>query len=155
MSEVIVKLTGYFEEIIDYYNKEKNVALGIFLCDLDQLKYVNDTYGHKKGDELIEAAAKLLKNFFFDNAIVSRVGGDEFAIIIPNTTMYHMEIRCNQLREKITHHPVLSNDIKLQMSIGMAFSEQSVGKTESLYIEADKNMYEEKKQGRKLTALLY
>lgn len=140
---------GYFEKMIDSYNKEKNVALGIFLCDLDQLKYINDTYGHKKGDQLIEAAAKLLKNFFSDNAIVSRVGGDEFAIIIPNTTMYHIEILCNELREKINHHPVLSNDINLQMSIGMAFSEQSVGKTESLYIEADKNMYEEKKQKRK------
>lgn len=146
---------GYFEKMKTYYNQEKNLAVGIVLCDLDQLKYVNDTYGHKKGDQLIQTAAELLKNFFSDNAIVSRVGGDEFAIILPNTTMYQIEILCDQLREKINHYPALSDDIYLQMSIGMAFSEQSFGKTESLYIEADKKMYEEKKQKRKPIPLLY
>ncbi|MCM3723626.1 sensor domain-containing diguanylate cyclase [Solibacillus isronensis] len=146
---------GYFEQMINYYNKEKNVALGIILCDLDQLKYVNDTYGHKKGDQYIEAAAKLLKSTFSGNVIVSRVGGDEFAVIIPNTTMNQIEMLCNLLREKTNHHPVLSNDINLQMSIGMAFSEQSAGKTESLYIEADKKMYEEKKQKRKPISMLH
>lgn len=145
---------GYFEKMMDYYNQEKNLALGIFLCDLDQLKYVNDTYGHKKGDQIIQTAAKLLKNFFSDNAIVSRVGGDEFAIILPNTTMYHIELLCNQLREEINHYPVLSDNIKLQMSIGMAFSEQSFGEMESLYIEADKKMYGEKKKNRKPTPML-
>lgn len=146
---------GYFEKMINHYNQEQNLPLGIVLCDLDRLKYVNDTYGHKKGDQLIQAIAQLLKNYLSENAIVSRVGGDEFAIILPNTTKFQIETLCDELREKIKQFPALSDDIKLQMSIGFSFSEQSIGKTESLYIEADKKMYEEKRQKQKLTRELY
>lgn len=141
--------------MIEHYNQKQNVALGIVLCDLDRLKYVNDTYGHKKGDQLIQTVAQLLKNFFSENAIVARVGGDEFAIILPNTSMFQIETLCEKLLETIHHYPQLSDDIKLQMSIGMAFSEQSIGKTEDLYIKADKKMYEQKKQKRKPSPVLY
>ena len=84
------------------------------------------------------------------NCIFNKIKyGDIMAITQGKSTRSPSGARNRANREKINHHPILSNDIKLQMSIGMAFSEQSVGKTESLYIEADKNMYEEKKQRRK------
>ncbi|SNT13364.1 diguanylate cyclase (GGDEF) domain-containing protein [Bacillus sp. OK838] len=54
----------------------------MILCDLDELKFMNDMYGHKKGDELIKEAANLLKRVFSDIAVVSRVGGDGFGILL-------------------------------------------------------------------------
>lgn len=137
---------NYFEQMMGYYNQKENASLGLVLCDLDRLKYVNDTYGHKKGDQLIQAAAQLLKSVFSENAIVSRVGGDEFVILLPQTTLPQIELLCDQLREKISHSPSFTDELHLHMSIGTAFSEQSLGKTESLYVEADLKMYEDKRQ---------
>ncbi|WP_341322239.1 sensor domain-containing diguanylate cyclase [Solibacillus sp. FSL H8-0523] len=145
----------YFEQMMTYYNQEENVALGLVLCDLDRLKHANDTYGHKIGDQLIQAAAGLLKSVFLENAIVSRVGGDEFVILIPQTTLLEIERLCDQLREKISQSPSFIDDLHLHMSIGIAFSEQSLGKTDSLYMEADAQMYEDKRQKTKLYTLFY
>lgn len=145
----------YFEQMMTYYNQEENVALGLVLCDLDRLKHANDTYGHKIGDQLIQTAAGLLKSIFSDNAIVSRIGGDEFVILLPTSTPLQIEHLCDQLREKVSHAPSFTDALQLHMSIGVAFSEQSFGKTESLYIEADAQMYEDKRQKSKQFARLY
>lgn len=145
---------GYFERMLHYYNEIENVSIGMILCDVDKLKFVNDTYGHKRGDQLIQAVAKLLTDFFPDTTIISRVGGDEFVVILPKTSREQVDFLCEQLRKKINHSPVENDEIHLQMSVGKAFRDQSFNEMENVYIEADKSMYIEKNQKRKLSLRL-
>lgn len=135
----------FFEQIMKKYDKHVDTPVAIILCDLDELKYLNDHYGHKKGDVLIKESAKLLKQCFPENSIVSRIGGDEFAIIITETDKVQVESHCEKLSKEISEYNINSKDIKIKMSIGYAFSKHSIGKMESLFVEADKNMYQDKK----------
>jgi diguanylate cyclase (GGDEF)-like protein/PAS domain S-box-containing protein len=134
----------FFEQYMEKYNNHIDTSAAIILCDLDELKYVNDHYGHKKGDFLIKESANLLNRFFTENAIVARIGGDEFAIIIIDTDKAEVEHLCHKLSEKINEYNINSKDIKIKMSMGYVFNEHSIGKMENLFAEADKNMYQDK-----------
>lgn len=142
----------FFERNMDKYNKNIDASVAIILCDLDELKYLNDNYGHKKGDILIKESAKLLKYYFKENAIVSRIGGDEFAVIIVNMDKAQVESKCEKLTKEIIEYNINSN-VKVKLSLGYAFSEHSIGKMESLFIKADQKMYQEKKEKKEQNKL--
>ncbi|WP_342599090.1 sensor domain-containing diguanylate cyclase [Psychrobacillus sp. FSL H8-0483] len=135
---------NYFEENMEKYNKHLDTSIAIILCDLDELKYMNDNYGHKKGDVYIQEYAKLLKQYFSDNTIVARIGGDEFAIIVLNPSKEQVEYHCEKLTNKISEYNINSKDIKIKVSMGYAFSGHSIGNMENLLAKADKNMYRDK-----------
>lgn len=135
----------FFEQSMEKYNNHVNTSVAIILCDLDELKYLNDNHGHKKGDFLIKESAKLLNQFFSENAIVARIGGDEFAVIIKDADKVEVEHLCQNLSAEISEYNRNSKDIKIKMSMGYAFSKYSIGKMEKLFAAADKNMYQDKK----------
>lgn len=135
----------FLEQNMDKYNEYIDTSVAIIICDLDELKYLNDNYGHKKGDILIKESAKLLNQYFSGNAVVSRVGGDEFAVIITNINQAQVEFLCENLFKEIREYNLNSKDIKIKMSMGYAFSKHSIGKMEDLFAEADKNMYQDKR----------
>ncbi|MDV7765723.1 GGDEF domain-containing protein [Peribacillus sp. CSMR9] len=83
-------------------NEDFDTPVAMILCDLDELKFMNDMYGHKKGDELIKEAANL--RVFSDIAVVSRVGGDEFAILLIDRGKGEVESLCELLKEEIILH---------------------------------------------------
>lgn len=87
----------YFTEELNRLESGRFEPSGIIMCDLDDLKKVNDTNGHCAGDDLIVAAARLIKSCFRINDVVARVGGDEFAIVIPKCN----EELCAKLTAKI------------------------------------------------------
>lgn len=68
----------FFDNIAAKSNLDFDTPVAMILCDLDELKYMNDTHGHKKGDELIKAAANLLKRIFSDIAVLAR--GEEMSL---------------------------------------------------------------------------
>lgn len=131
---------GYFDGLLEKYNETEDVPVAILIIDLDNLKQVNDQFGHKQGDQLIKVAAKLLNATSTNDVIVSRIGGDEFAILMTNTSQEQVK----ELVEGIQADVVESREIEIQMSIGYAFNERSIGNMESLYVEADRMMYEDK-----------
>ncbi len=135
---------NYFEQTMARYTNEIDCSISIVLCDLDELKFVNDTYGHSKGDLLIKETAKLIQGFFSDNAVVARIGGDEFAIILPNTTLSQVEVLCKEFYDKLTEYNGNSDDLQINLSMGYASSEHSLENMESLFAETDKNMYQNK-----------
>lgn len=134
-----------FERNMNKYNQDIDIPVAIILCDLDELKYLNDSQGHQNGDILIKESAKLLKQYFKDSAIVSRIGGDEFAIILVKTDIAQVESKCKKLSKEIEEYNIDSN-VKIKLSMGYAYSEHSIGKMESLFVEADKKMYQEKRE---------
>lgn len=132
---------GYFELTFAKYNQELNVPMAIIVCDLDELKYVNDTYGHKMGDILIQETARILNKFTSNNVTVSRIGGDEFVLIVAEKTKKEIEQMINDISIEIDKHNESVTNIKIKLSVGYAYTPTSVGQMTELFSQADNNMY--------------
>lgn len=134
----------YFECQMKKYDKEEDVSIAIVICDLDELKFINDHYGHMMGDQLIKETAALLKECTSENVIAARIGGDEFAIMLIDADPLHIEVFLAKLQEKIALFNSSSDLLRIKMSKGYANHESSIGKMGQLFVEADDKMYEEK-----------
>ena len=139
----------YFETQVEIFDKTEDVPVAIIICDVDKLKYVNDTYGHKVGDQLIRETANLLKKFSSDEVVVASIGGDEFAILLVQTNLQQVESILDEIQMKID---VFNNNqralFEIKLSKGYAFSNTSIGKMEELYVNADNEMYKDKNNKR-------
>ncbi|MEH7075900.1 sensor domain-containing diguanylate cyclase [Neobacillus drentensis] len=145
---------GYFEKQLDKYANEMNTPVAIVICDLDDLKYVNDSFGHKAGDLLIKTTASILKEFSSDTVIPSRLGGDEFALlIVGNSSLDDVESLVGSIENKVNTYRIDSISQSIKLSIGFAYSNDSLNEMDRLFIEADKNMYKNKKQKKSRTLL--
>lgn len=136
---------NFFESQVKIFNQTKDVPVAIVICDVDELKSVNDTYGHKVGDQLIKETAILLKAFIADDVIIARIGGDEFAFLLVHTTPQQVESLLDKLQAKITaynHNP--KSLFEINLSKGYAFSHSSIGQMEALFVKADNQMYQDK-----------
>lgn len=135
---------NYFLKEVNQLNTAENTSVGIILCDLDRLKYINDSLGHLFGDILIRNTAKVLKSVFSNDYIVARVGGDEFIIIIKNKSYDEAKKLFHDLQRTIDLFNEDSNNISIDISIGFAYSETSISKMEFILDSADKDMYKHK-----------
>lgn len=142
----------FFDNEIKKYDEEIDTSLGIIICDLDNLKTVNDNYGHKAGDTLLKTTAKILCTHAKENMFISRIGGDEFAIIINETNNYEVIKLCQYIKTSIEKHN-LTNDCEVKLSIGYAFNQNSIGQVDQLFKIADKRMYMEKSKHKDLMIL--
>jgi diguanylate cyclase (GGDEF)-like protein/PAS domain S-box-containing protein len=133
----------YFEESLQRLNESSQVPIGIVICDIDGLKLVNDTFGHQAGDELLAKAAAIIDECFAGIGEVARIGGDEFAVILPNHESVEIEEICHRIRQKV-HQFCEKNTIPMSISIGSSIKicpEQSLSE---VFKAADDNMYREK-----------
>ncbi len=140
-------LTGFrnrasFEQDLESFAKSGCLPVSLVVCDVDGLKFVNDTLGHNAGDELLIKVAGILKTHFSADAAIYRFGGDEFIAILPVTGRETVETLCNCLRSAIVSHNE-QNDIPISVSIGYATGTGNVDMA-TLFKEADDNMYREK-----------
>ncbi|WP_080847942.1 sensor domain-containing diguanylate cyclase [Cytobacillus gottheilii] len=143
---------AYFEMIFTKYNEEVNTTLAIILCDLDDLKFVNDNYGHKQGDLLIKKAAELLNAFSSQTITVARIGGDEFILFAEGKNEQEIDCLLERIEDKIEHYNYESM-LKVKLSVGHAFTESSKGKLGNLFTQADGNMYVVKSKRKALDAV--
>lgn len=135
---------AYFEEEIRRFEGGRQVPIGIILCDVDGLKLVNDTLGHRAGDALLIAAANVCRDSFRAGDMVARVGGDEFAVLLPNTDRSGVEKASRRIRDNVVKHNKSNPDLSLSLSVGFAVSADPSVKLGNLFKEADNSMYREK-----------
>jgi diguanylate cyclase (GGDEF)-like protein/PAS domain S-box-containing protein len=132
----------YFDEKIKEFDKPENYPLLISMIDIDGLKLINDTYGHQIGDQAIIQVANLLTECCTEPAFISRIGGDEFLIISPLTTVAEFKEKRNKLLTKISQIKI--KEISLSLSFGATIkTDQSVGIDDTI-TDAENNMYANK-----------
>jgi diguanylate cyclase (GGDEF)-like protein/PAS domain S-box-containing protein len=145
-------LTGLYNR---YYFSEQMARLGkdlarsspvsIILIDIDGLKLVNDTLGHKVGDDLLISAAKIISECFRQVDVVARIGGDEFCIILPGVDHKAALAKKNRISKSLSEYNSGNPSIPLNMSVGVAALQGIPGETiYDIYQRADENMYEYK-----------
>ena len=142
---------AFFEEGMRRLDVNRFVPVGIIICDLDGLKLVNDTLGHKAGDSMLTAAAEVIKESFRGGDVAARVGGDEFAVLLPNSNRAVVESACHRMRDAISRYNASHSDPSISLSIGFAVSGEKSITMNDLYKEADHNMYREKLQSGQST----
>ena len=154
------------DELTDLYNRryfmdftEREVTgaarygqdLSLLLLDLDFFKQINDTYGHPAGDATLKQTARLLKKSIRKYDLACRYGGEEFAVIMPNTGLTDARNFCERLRKKIENATVRyeSEKIRYTVSIGLAQFNPEIDKSIAHLIKrADDGLYAAKQQGR-------
>ena len=150
MTGLLNKYTIQFliEEDLSKATPLKQSAL--ILVDLDHFKQINDTLGHLAGDSFICQTASIIQNYFKDNALCGRVGGDEFLIYISDVTdRSFIILQAEILRQEIFRQTSERNiTITTQASIGIAFSSEYCYNFEGLFQAADKALYRAKLEGR-------
>jgi diguanylate cyclase (GGDEF)-like protein/PAS domain S-box-containing protein len=125
--------------------------LSVMLIDVDHFKRFNDTFGHDAGDHVLQSLADLLRSFFRANDICCRYGGEEFAIILPDSSSQNAVVRANALRTEVKRLN-LSYDSQnlgpITISAGVASFPEHGSCAEALLKTADRCLYESKARGR-------
>jgi diguanylate cyclase (GGDEF)-like protein len=139
---------GFFtlaEQQINIYNRQKQVIYLLY-ADLDNLKGINDTWGHLEGDHALIDSAKILKDTFRKSDIVARIGGDEFVVMPSGTTEEGTKIAVSRLQKNFEmYNKQTSRSYKLGLSYGIAYYDpQSPCSIDELLRQADKSMYKQK-----------
>ena len=128
------------------------VATAVLVVDVDHFKYVNDTYGHAAGDDVLTAVARILEQRTRETDVVGRLGGDEFGIILTHSSAADAHtVALSLLHELRDHRSTLVNEqpVAVTASIGLRMVERGDGLTaDELIVEADVAMYDAKENGR-------
>ncbi len=148
--------------IIDLLSRElsrsqrEGISTAILLCDIDQFKTVNDTYGHVTGDEVLKEISKRLLSSVRSYDFVGRYGGEEFLVILNNCDPGSAVPRTEQIRANIANRPVLTAQgaLPITMSFGVLLNQEwGARPAEELLHETDAALYEAKASGRNCVRL--
>jgi diguanylate cyclase (GGDEF)-like protein/PAS domain S-box-containing protein len=137
----------YFEEIRTKADKPVNLPLSVIFADINGLKMTNDIFGHKAGDELIKESSKILQQVCRQNDIVARVGGDEFVILLPNTTRDNAEKILAEIQSMFAVARVAA--IKCSISLGLDTKHSPSQSLDEIVTNAENAMYKDKTMNRK------
>lgn len=129
-------------------NKRRPVRSALLVIDIDSFKEINDSYGHVEGDRVLSAFGKILHELFREDDVVGRVGGDEFVVLIKNTSDWTtVRLKAEKIEEKIRKIPLFEGaNAYLTCSIGIALSPHHGNSYEELFSKADQAMYRTKKE---------
>ena len=136
--------------------KRFNSPLSAIFFDLDQFKEVNDTYGHDVGDSVLQQVVSCCQEVIRKIDIFSRIGGEEFLIILPETSLPVAIQVAERLRKTISSRDIQTNStpIKVTISLGVAEMNKDISDLPALISAADKLMFQAKQSGRNTTAFL-
>jgi diguanylate cyclase (GGDEF)-like protein/PAS domain S-box-containing protein len=135
---------SFFDEEMRRLEHSRQFPISIFMVDVDGLKAINDKHGHTVGDEVLRRAAKVLRAAFRDEDVLARIGGDEFAIILPNTDAKAASNAQKRVESFLKQHNEEHSDLPLRLSIGVATGTRQFSLL-LLLKKADDLMYMEKR----------
>ena len=125
--------------------------LSLLFVDLDGFKTINDTHGHLFGSRALVEAASVIQGGARETDVVARFGGDEFALVLPDTGLSGAVAVAERIRERIAAHEFLATDglkIRLTASVGVASLPDMTGSADGLVQAADAAMYQVKARGK-------
>jgi diguanylate cyclase (GGDEF)-like protein len=142
---------SFFHLTNQIWNKqeEKNQKIFIAMLDLDKFKNINDTYGHKVGDETLKSFTKAVSSQLKEDDIFARLGGEEFAIVMKSSAKELVLAKLEKIRKNVEELIIPSKDkiVKFTVSIGLVEKEDS-SSIDILLDEADLKLYKAKTTGR-------
>jgi diguanylate cyclase (GGDEF)-like protein/PAS domain S-box-containing protein len=127
--------------------KRQKKRMSMLYADLDGLKRINDTWGHKEGDRALKSAAGILKTTYRESDIIARIGGDEFVVIPIGTDEENIRTAVSRLKRNIEqYNSGRKGSYELSLSWGIAYYDPDIPcSVDELLSNADKQMYEHKK----------
>ena len=136
----------YCMEYMNRLQEERNFSYTVICFDVNNLKVVNDTYGHAKGDVLLKCAADVLAETFENYGFVARMGGDEFVAVVTIADESQIMLLIERFLENVARKNRVTKDLNMSIAYGYASGSQNTGSIEKVYQIADDRMYEKKKQ---------
>lgn len=141
------QLTGlynrrFYEEQLIVMDKEDNLPISLIMADVNGLKLTNDAFGHLEGDTLLKIVADTLKKECSEDEIVSRVGGDEFVILLPNTEYSQAEEKIISIKEALSNQRMKNTVISV--SLGCSTKKNIDEDISKIYTKAEDDMYQHK-----------
>ncbi len=141
------QLTGlfnrrFFEEELRRLDSPRNMPLAVVMIDVNGLKMINDAFGHERGDELLITVSNVLSLACREGEIISRIGGDEFVVLLPNTDREAGEGMLRRLYRRLDSQP--EGEWVVSISAGLAVKADFSQSIENVCSEAEQNMYRRK-----------
>lgn len=142
----------YFQAQLEYYlelaQRDRHCG-ALILIDIDDFKDINDSFGHKAGDDLLRNLATLLQEQVENKDILARLGGDEFAILIPQTSMSQVHLILQKILNALENHVVIANGqpVRVTASLGATLFPEHGVVADELLAHADLAMYKSKELG--------
>lgn len=135
--------------------KRYHSPLSLIVWDIDHFKNINDSYGHKAGDKVLLLIAKQLSDHSRETDFISRFGGEEFTMLLPNTDSKSALILANQLRQTIEKTGFNASGASVAITISCGVTEFVTNDTdETAFDRADQALYQAKEQGRNRCCVL-
>jgi len=138
--------------ITELWNEAKGAGttLACMMIDADEFKHINDTYGHDAGDVVIRELARNIQHAIRSDDVACRLGGDEFLVICPNTSLDGVQRIAEIMREKISllRVPAGGGEWAGSVSIGVAASSEQMSGPDGVIKAADKAVYAAKAAGK-------
>jgi len=132
----------YYEQALENFNNEATLPLTLVMADVNGLKLTNDAFGHVTGDKLLLLVANALKDGFDDTTVIARIGGDEFIILMPNTTYAKASEIVDSVRYKLSKSDFKNGIVSVSFGLHTRVSlEEPIG---DLFIMAEDQMYRRK-----------
>lgn len=139
----------YYDKAYEYANN--GMSLHLALIDIDDFKAINDTYGHRAGDVILEKVSLIIKENITSSDIAARYGGEEFAILVFEQSFEHAYAMVEQIRQKIAHMGHLELDgAFVTVSVGLKSYSPHLSK-DKLFEEVDACLYAAKRTGKNKT----
>lgn len=132
----------FFEEEMQRLDTKRQLPISIIMADVNGLKIINDSYGHDTGDRLLKKAAEILKKTVREEDILARQGGDEFAILLPNTSSEEVSRVVSRINKEIAAADL--DEIPLSIALGQATKNEPAEELTEVLKKADNRMYQNK-----------